>query len=74
MNPYWWKGDYGNSNWDIRHRFVGTFVYDIPFFATRTRFGLWFRNLALRTMNFSPVATLFAPSVRDDFELPDYGM
>ncbi|HEV3201391.1 MAG TPA: carboxypeptidase regulatory-like domain-containing protein [Bryobacteraceae bacterium] len=33
MNPYFWKGDYGNSNWDIRHRFVGTFVYDIPFFA-----------------------------------------
>ena len=34
MNPYNWKGDYGNSNWDIRHRFVATFVYDIPFFAT----------------------------------------
>ena len=33
MNPYWWKADYGNSNWDIRHRFVATFVYDIPFFA-----------------------------------------
>ncbi|HYW43420.1 MAG TPA: carboxypeptidase regulatory-like domain-containing protein [Bryobacteraceae bacterium] len=32
MNPYWWKADYGNSNWDIRHRFVATFVYDIPFF------------------------------------------
>jgi hypothetical protein len=33
MNPYWWKGDYGNSNWDIRHRLVASFVYDIPFFA-----------------------------------------
>jgi hypothetical protein len=33
MNPYWWKGDYGNSNWDIRHRLVATFVYEIPFFA-----------------------------------------
>ena len=32
MNPYNWKDDYGNSNWDIRHRFVATFVYDIPFF------------------------------------------
>ena len=32
MNPYFWKADYGNSNWDIRHRFVATFVYDIPFF------------------------------------------
>ncbi|MEB4208077.1 FAD-binding domain [Mycobacterium sp. 94-17] len=45
----------------------------IGFFATRTRFGLWFRNLALHTMNFRPLATLFAGSVRDDFELPDYG-
>jgi hypothetical protein len=33
MNPYWWKADYGNSNWDVRHRLVATFVYDIPFFA-----------------------------------------
>jgi hypothetical protein len=31
--PYNWKDDYGNSNWDIRHRFVASFVYDIPFFA-----------------------------------------
>jgi 2-polyprenyl-6-methoxyphenol hydroxylase-like FAD-dependent oxidoreductase len=46
----------------------------IPFFATKTRFGLWFRNVALRTMNFGPLATLFAGSVRDDFELPDYGI
>ncbi len=33
MDPYLWHLDYGNSNWDIRHRFVGTFVYNIPFFA-----------------------------------------
>lgn len=44
----------------------------IGFFATRTRFGLWFRNMAMRTMNFHPLANLFAGSVRDDFELPDY--
>ncbi len=31
--PYDWKDDYGNSNWDIRHRFVSSLVYDIPFFA-----------------------------------------
>lgn len=46
----------------------------IGFFATRTRFGLWLRNLALRTMDFGPLATLFAGGVRDDFELPDYGI
>lgn len=32
MNPYWWRADYGNANWDIRHRFVASFIYDIPFF------------------------------------------
>jgi 2-polyprenyl-6-methoxyphenol hydroxylase-like FAD-dependent oxidoreductase len=46
----------------------------IGFFATRTRFGLWFRNVAIRTMNFSPLATLLSGSVRDDIELPDYAM
>jgi 2-polyprenyl-6-methoxyphenol hydroxylase-like FAD-dependent oxidoreductase len=46
----------------------------IGFFATQTRFGLRFRNVAMRTMNFGPVAGLFAGSVRDDIELPDYGM
>ena len=32
LEPYNWKADYGNSNWDIRHRAVITFVYNIPFF------------------------------------------
>jgi 2-polyprenyl-6-methoxyphenol hydroxylase-like FAD-dependent oxidoreductase len=44
----------------------------IPFFATRTRFGLWVRNVGLRIANFVPLATLFAGSVRDDFTLPNY--
>ena len=38
LNPYYWKGDYGNSNWDVRHRFVASFVYDIPFFPTSNAF------------------------------------
>jgi hypothetical protein len=47
--PYDWKDDYGNSNWDIRHRFVASFVYDIPFFATsnpvlRSVFSKWQAN------------------------------
>jgi 2-polyprenyl-6-methoxyphenol hydroxylase-like FAD-dependent oxidoreductase len=44
----------------------------LPFFATRTRFGLWVRNVGLRIANFVPLATLFAGSVRDDFTLPNY--
>ena len=46
MNPYNWRGDYGNSNWDIRHRFVGSFLWEIPFFKranglVRNAFGNW---------------------------------
>ena len=33
MNPYNWKDDYGNSNWDVRHRFVAQLSYELPFFA-----------------------------------------
>jgi len=49
MNPYNWHGDYGNSNWDIRHRFQASFVYDIPFFHTqnpalRAVFANWQTN------------------------------
>jgi len=44
----------------------------ISFFATRTRFGLWLRNVAMRTMNFRPIASLLSGGIRDDFELPDY--
>ena len=57
----------------IKAKQAGAVKY-IPYFATKTRFGLWFRNLAMRAMNFGPLATLLAGGVRDDFELPDYGL
>ncbi|MEZ0384028.1 FAD-binding domain [Mycobacterium sp. pW045] len=44
----------------------------LGFFATRTRVGLWFRNLAIRAMNLRLLTRLLAGSVRDDFDLPDY--
>ena len=49
MNPYWWRSDYGNANWDVRHRVVATFVYDIPFFSgansiLKTVLGNWQAN------------------------------
>jgi Carboxypeptidase regulatory-like domain/TonB dependent receptor len=31
MNPYNWREDYGNANWDLRHRFVASWVYELPF-------------------------------------------
>lgn len=34
MNPYNFRLDYGNANWDIRNRFVGTVVYSLPKFNT----------------------------------------
>jgi hypothetical protein len=36
MNPYDIHADYGNSNWDIRHRFVGTVLYQLPEFSNRS--------------------------------------
>jgi Carboxypeptidase regulatory-like domain/TonB dependent receptor len=49
LQPYWWKADYGNANWDIRHRFVASFVYTIPFFRganpiLKGAFGGWQSN------------------------------
>ena len=50
MNPYNWKADYGLSNWDVPHRFVGSFTYELPFFrqssygAFRATLGGWQTN------------------------------
>jgi 2-polyprenyl-6-methoxyphenol hydroxylase-like FAD-dependent oxidoreductase len=46
----------------------------IGFFATRTRFGLWLRNQALKAVGLGPLfRRLAARGIRDAFELPDYG-
>src|SRR5262249_53162518 len=49
MNPYNWRQDYGNAPFDIRHRMVATYIYEIPFFRTSqkwmtTAFGKWQLN------------------------------
>jgi hypothetical protein len=49
MNPYNWRLDYGNANWDIRHRFVANYIYELPFFryakgALHTALGGWQLN------------------------------
>ncbi|GJL93237.1 FAD-binding domain [Hyphococcus sp.] len=42
-------------------------------FAPKTKLGMWLRVQATRLMGFAPLANLLlGPSVRDDFELPDY--
>ena len=35
MNNYDIWSDYGPANWDIPHRFVVSYIYDMPFFRTR---------------------------------------
>ncbi|HEY3838215.1 MAG TPA: TonB-dependent receptor [Bryobacteraceae bacterium] len=50
MNPYNWKEDYGNANWDVRHRFVGNWVYELPWLKNtgnaliRNTLGNWQLN------------------------------
>jgi hypothetical protein len=36
QDPYNWRADYANSSWDVRHRFVASFNYALPFFASAT--------------------------------------
>ena len=38
MNPYNWQLDYGNANWDIRNRFVASYLYELPFFRASEGF------------------------------------
>ena len=59
MNPYDIHADYGNSNWDIRHRFVGTVLYQLPDFsgrnyAVRTVLGGWQANMILTLQTGMP--------------------
>jgi Carboxypeptidase regulatory-like domain/TonB dependent receptor len=43
VNPYNGNADYGNSNDDIRHRFIGNYVWQMPFFSSAS-------NMILRTV------------------------
>jgi 2-polyprenyl-6-methoxyphenol hydroxylase-like FAD-dependent oxidoreductase len=44
-------------------------------FAPRTAFGLWVRNQATKLMAFRPLTELLlGRDLRDDFDLPDYGL
>jgi hypothetical protein len=50
MNSYAWWLDYASSNWDVRHRLVGSFTYDLPFLRftpnafVKAAFGNWQLN------------------------------
>jgi hypothetical protein len=38
LDPYNWKGSYGDANWDIPHRLVASYLYELPFFKTGKSF------------------------------------
>ncbi len=50
MDPFNWRLDYGRANWDLRHRFVTSYNYELPFFKssqqawTRVLLGGWQTN------------------------------
>ncbi|KDE97753.1 hypothetical protein Y900_002070 [Mycolicibacterium aromaticivorans JS19b1 = JCM 16368] len=47
----------------------------LPVFATRTRLGIWFRDLVMNTLDVLPRADLFLRrDLRDEFDLPAYAM
>jgi hypothetical protein len=40
MNPFNTQLDYGQANWDLKHRFVSSFNYEIPFMKSSTNTAL----------------------------------
>jgi Carboxypeptidase regulatory-like domain/TonB dependent receptor len=66
MNPYNWRGDYGNSNWDVRHRFVASFNYALPIFNSsssgfvRAALGGWQTNGILTLQSGFPFNVILA--------------
>jgi hypothetical protein len=57
--PYNLASDYGNANWDIRHRFVGVLTYELPAFRgsnllVREAIGGWQVNTILNLQTGMP--------------------
>lgn len=57
--PYNPSADYGNANWDIRHRFVGVLTYELPAFKgsnllVREAIGGWQVNTILNLQTGMP--------------------
>jgi hypothetical protein len=57
--PYNLAADYGNANWDIRHRFVGVLTYELPTFRSsnllvRETLGGWQINDILNLQTGMP--------------------
>jgi hypothetical protein len=51
MNP---KGDYGPADFHMKHRFVGTFSYELPFFKANRYLGGWNLNTIISMQSGVP--------------------
>jgi len=66
MDAFNWRRDYGNANWDIRHRVVASVVYDLPTLAGQTAFmrwtlGSWQLNGIFTAQTGQPFNVLISP-------------
>jgi len=66
MDAYDWHRDYGNANWDIRHRFVTSIVYDLPSLSgkealLRWTLGNWQANTIVTAQTGQPFNVLISP-------------
>ena len=66
VNSYDWRADYGNSSDDVRHRFVGHYVWQMPFFQhasnafVRGAAGGWALNGIVSIQTGNPVNVTIA--------------
>jgi len=66
MDAFNWHRDYGNANWDIRHRFVASVVYDLPSPNGKNAFlrwtlGNWQANTIFTAQTGQPFNVLISP-------------
>ena len=66
MNPYNWRADYSNANWDIRHRLTGAISYYVPSFTSHGRImsavlGKWQMNSLFTAQTGMPFNVVISP-------------
>jgi hypothetical protein len=66
MNPFNTRLDYGQANWDLRNRFVGSFNYELPFLKSnpnafvRLALGGWQMNGIFTAQSGFPFGAILA--------------
>jgi hypothetical protein len=69
MDPYNWRRDWASANWDVRHRFVANFEYELPFFKeahngiVRTVLGGWQANGIVTVQSGMPFNVVMAGDI-----------